>query len=53
MINTRTIKVKSIKKEERITAIIMMKIVIATVIMTITITVMIIMRIKIFNRINI
>ena len=53
MITTRIIKVKGIENEEIIMAITMIKIIITTVIMTITIIIMMIMRIKIGNRIKI
>ena len=53
MITTRIINVKGIENEEIIMAITMIKIIITTVIMTITIIIMMIMRIKIGNRIKI
>ena len=52
MIKARIIKVKSIENEEIIVAIKMMKITITTIIATIIIKIMMIMKIKIDNRIK-
>ena len=53
MIKTAMVKVKSIENEEIIMAMTITKIVIATVIMKIMIIMMMIMRIKIGNRVKI
>ena len=53
MIKTAMVKVKSIENEEIIMAMTITKIIIATVIMKIIIIMMIIMRIKIGNRVKI
>ena len=53
MIKTRIIKGKIIKNKEIIMAITMIEIIIATVTMTIILIIMMIMRIKIGNRIKI
>ena len=53
MIKTRKIKVKSIENEEIIMAMTMAKLIITTAIMKIIIIIMMIMRIKIGNRIKI
>ena len=52
MIKTRTVKVKSIKNEEIIMAITMIKIIITTVLMIIIITIIMRMRIKTGNGIK-
>ena len=53
MIKTRTMKVKSIENKEMIMAMTMTKIIITTTILKIIIITMMIMRIKIVNRIKI
>ena len=53
MLKTRIMKVKSIENQEMMMVITMKKIIIKTVIMTITIIIMMVIRIKIGNRINI
>ena len=53
MLKTRIMKVKSIENQEMMMVITMKKIIIKTVIMTITKIIMMVIRIKIGNRINI
>ena len=53
MLKTRIMKVKSIENQEMMMVMTMKKIIIKTVIMTITIIIMMVIRIKIGNRIKI